>query len=59
MNLSSNDISDWIVGFILSFITAIIGVKFLLRFIQKNNFIAFGWYRIVLGILIAIILLFI
>ncbi|NCN21864.1 undecaprenyl-diphosphatase UppP [Candidatus Falkowbacteria bacterium] len=59
MNLSSNDISAWIVGFILSFITAIIGVKFLLRFIQKNNFIAFGWYRIVLGILIAIILLFI
>lgn len=58
LNLSSGDISAWIIGFILSFITAIIGVKFLLRFIQKNNFIPFGWYRIVLGALIAIILFF-
>jgi len=59
MNLSSGDISAWVVGFVLSFITAIIGVKFLLRFIQKNNFIPFGYYRIALGVLIAIILLFI
>ncbi|MBN2854187.1 undecaprenyl-diphosphate phosphatase [Patescibacteria group bacterium] len=59
MNLSSGDISAWIVGFVLSFITAIIGVKFLLRFIQKNNFIPFGYYRIVLGILIAVILVFV
>lgn len=57
MSLNSSDISAWIIGFILSFITAIIGVKFLLRFIQKNNFIPFGWYRIVLGILIFLVLL--
>ncbi len=57
INLNSSDINAWIIGFILSFITAIIGVKFLLRFIQKNNFIAFGWYRIALGLLIVLVLL--
>ncbi len=57
MNLNSNDINAWIIGFIVSFIMAIIGVKFLLRYIQKNNFIAFGWYRIALGLLIVLVLL--
>jgi len=42
----------WLVGFITSFITAIIGVKFLIRYVQRNDFRAFGWYRLALGALI-------
>jgi undecaprenyl-diphosphatase len=42
----------WLVGFVMSFITAIIGVKFLIKYVQKNNFIAFGWYRIILGLIV-------
>jgi len=57
LNLSRQDLISWIIGFILSFITAIIGIKFLLRFIEKNNFIPFAWYRIALGLIIALILL--
>jgi len=49
LTLTNQEILVWSIGFILSFITAIIGVKFLIKFIQKNNFIPFGWYRIVLG----------
>lgn len=56
INLTNQDLYSWLIGFILSFITAIIGVKFLLRFIQKNNFIIFGWYRIILALLIASVL---
>ena len=50
--LSSGDIRAWIIGFLASFITAVIGVKFLIKFIQKNDFSFFGWYRVVLGIII-------
>lgn len=50
--LSSNDLLVWLIGFIVSFITAIIGVRFFIKYIQKNNFIAFGWYRIILGLII-------
>lgn len=57
MNLGNQDIITWAIGFILSFITAIIGVKFLLKFIKNNNFIPFGWYRMGLGIVIALFLL--
>lgn len=38
------------VGFVASFITAVLAIKFLLSFIQKHAFVSFGVYRIVLAI---------
>lgn len=58
MMLSGQDLIAWAIGFILSFITAIIGVKFLLKFIKNNDFIGFAWYRIILGIIIGAWLIF-
>lgn len=42
------------IGFIVSFITAILSIKFFLRFIQKHSFKGFGIYRIVLAIVLFI-----
>lgn len=44
------------VGFIVSFIVAIIAIKFLLAFIQKHSFIVFGIYRILIALLFLFIL---
>ena len=49
---SGNQLTLWVIGFITSFITAIIGVKFLIKYVQKNDFKIFGWYRIVLGLIV-------
>ena len=49
---SGNQLTLWAIGFITSFITAIIGVKFLIKYVQKNDFKIFGWYRIVLGLIV-------
>jgi undecaprenyl-diphosphatase len=38
------------VGFIVSFITAIVAIKSFLGYIKKHDFAAFGWYRIVLAL---------
>ena len=38
-------------GFIVSFIVAIAAIKFLLAFIKKHSFIAFGVYRIIVALL--------
>jgi undecaprenyl-diphosphatase len=38
------------VGFVISFITAVLAIKFLLSFIQKHTFVSFGVYRIILAI---------
>jgi undecaprenyl-diphosphatase len=41
------------VGFISSFIVAILSIKFLLEFIRTNTFIPFGVYRILLALVFA------
>jgi undecaprenyl-diphosphatase len=38
-------------GSIASFIFAIVGIKFLLSYVQKKSFVGFGWYRILAGAL--------
>ncbi len=44
------------VGFVMSFIVALLSIKFLLKFIQTHTFIPFGIYRIVLVLLWALFL---
>ena len=41
-----------IVGCLVSFVVSIIAIKFLMGYIKKHDFKAFGWYRIVLGVLV-------
>ena len=42
-------------GTIVSAATAFIVVKWLLNYLQSNNFMVFGWYRIALGIIILVL----
>lgn len=42
----------WLVGLFASFITAILAIKFLIKYIEKNGFQIFAWYRIALGLII-------
>ncbi|MDO4602064.1 MAG: undecaprenyl-diphosphate phosphatase [Eubacteriales bacterium] len=41
-----------IVGCLVSFVVSILAIKFLMGYIKKHDFKAFGWYRIVLGVLV-------
>lgn len=40
------------VGCIVAFVVSVIAIKFLMGYIKKNDFKVFGYYRIVLGILV-------
>ncbi|EKU71590.1 undecaprenyl-diphosphate phosphatase [Selenomonas sp. F0473] len=39
-------------GMATAFIVSILSIRFLLRYIKRNDFTAFGWYRIALGIVV-------
>ncbi|WP_192937881.1 undecaprenyl-diphosphate phosphatase [Latilactobacillus graminis] len=41
-----------LVGMVVSFIVSVISIKFLMDYIQKHDFKVFGWYRIILGLLV-------
>lgn len=40
---------------IVSFVVSVFAIKYLLKYIRRNDFTAFGYYRIVLGVLIIIV----
>jgi undecaprenyl-diphosphatase len=49
-SFSRDQIGVLLVGFIVSFFTALASIRFLLNWIRKHNFVPFGIYRILLTI---------
>ncbi len=49
---SANDIGLFAVGGAASFISALLAVRGLIRFISRHDFTVFAWYRIVFGVLV-------
>lgn len=45
-----------VIGMITAFIVSVLVIKFLMEYIKKHDFKIFGWYRIVLGILVILLL---
>ncbi|MDD2451090.1 MAG: undecaprenyl-diphosphate phosphatase [Sulfurovum sp.] len=45
----------FVVGFVTAFVVAYLTIKLFLVFLQRFTFVAFGWYRILLGILLLVI----
>lgn len=46
------EIAVLLIGMMVSFLVSVVAIKFLLGYIKRNDFKAFGVYRIVLGILV-------
>ena len=55
--ITSNEIAVLIVGVITSFIVSLFAIKFLVGFVKKYDFKVFGWYRIILGIIVILLAL--
>lgn len=49
---SSMEMWIMVVGLITAFVSSIVVIKFLMQYIKKHDFKVFGWYRIILGILV-------
>lgn len=51
------NIGTLIIGNVVAFIVAIVAIKFFIDFLTKYGFKAFGWYRIIVGSILIILLL--
>ena len=47
--LSFGDVTNIAIGFVVSFITGVVVVRYLLDFVSRHGFAPFGWWRIVVG----------
>ena len=50
--MTSTEVLVLVVGIITAFAMSVVAIKFLMGYIKKNDFTAFGWYRIVVGVLV-------
>ena len=49
--LRGNETLILVTGMIVAFLVSIVVIRFLMGYIRKHNFIVFGWYRIILGMI--------
>ncbi|MXV17150.1 undecaprenyl-diphosphate phosphatase [Hufsiella ginkgonis] len=55
--LTGEEIKLLAIGNVVAFLVAILAIRSFITFLQKKGFVAFGWYRIVVGVIILAILL--
>lgn len=51
---TGTEISLLIIGTVVSFVVSFFCLRFLISYVKKHNFKVFGWYRIVLGIIVLV-----
>ena len=49
-DFTSSELIALFIGMAVAFVVSILAIKFLMSYIKKNDFKAFGWYRIVIGL---------
>jgi undecaprenyl-diphosphatase len=52
LDFTGTELAVLLTGMIAAFIVSVIAIRFLIKYIKNNDFKVFGWYRIVLGILV-------
>jgi undecaprenyl-diphosphatase len=53
---ATDNLMTLFIGAIVAFIVALVSVQFFIKIVQKQGFAIFGWYRIVLGTTLLILL---
>lgn len=54
IGFTGTEIGILLVGMIVAFVVSVFAIKFLMGYIRRHDFKAFGWYRIALGIIVII-----
>ena len=50
--MTNVELAVLVAGVLSSFVVSIISIKFLMSYIKRNDFTAFGVYRIIVGIIV-------
>lgn len=54
LNFTGEEIFALVLGMVVAFVVSLLCIKWLMSFIKKHDFKVFGWYRIVLGIIVLV-----
>ncbi len=51
-HFTSTELAILLVGMLIAFLVSILAIRFLMNYIKKHDFKVFGWYRIILGVVV-------
>ena len=51
-NFTGNEVFMLLFGMAVAFVVSILSIKFLMEYIKKHDFKPFGWYRIIVGVVV-------
>jgi undecaprenyl-diphosphatase len=54
LSLSVTEWGVFVVGAVVAFVVSILAIKFLIGYIKDHSFEVFGWYRIILGVVVLV-----
>lgn len=57
VEITAPQISALVLGMVIAFVVSMFVIKFLMNFVKNHDFELFGWYRIVLGVLVVVLCL--
>lgn len=52
LSFTGMELAMLLTGMAVAFVVSVISIRFLLKYIKNNDFKVFGWYRIILGVLV-------
>lgn len=47
--MEGNNLTMLLLGCVVAFIVAVLAIKFFIDYVSRYGFVAFGWYRIIVG----------
>ena len=52
MDMTGSEIAILLTGMVIAYLVSLASIKFLMNYVRKHSFTSFGWYRIILGIVV-------
>jgi undecaprenyl-diphosphatase len=53
-DLQADALPHFALGFIVAFVSALVAIKFFIRYVSRHTLAIFGWYRLVLAVIVFI-----
>ena len=52
LSMTGEQIAVLLTGMLIAYIVSLASIRFLMSYVRKHSFTSFGWYRIILGIVV-------
>ena len=56
--LITYDVKAFVIGLVVSFVSGLLCIRFLLNYVKKHDYDIFMWYRLIMALIVLLVLFF-